>query len=378
MFFVIFFILFSLINYYIFIRGYEALAIVPQFDFIYIVLFLFLSFSFLIAKIFEKRLPNILYNFLIETGSYWFVVMLYSFIIIVFLDVVRILNSFLNFLPVSIYNNYNEVKLIIGAVTVLIILLIILLGYLNTENIRTKTLNLSLPKKNSSFKNLNAVLVSDIHLSPLNNERLLGKIVRKINELNPEIVFMAGDIVDDHAKILEDRNIGVSLKGIQSKYGIFVSTGNHEFINGIKGSVEYINNFGFHLLQDKIYQLPEGLTIIGRDDSSKKSFTKEDRKSLEEILTNADKNYPMILLDHTPFKLEQAEKNDIDLQLSGHTHHGQLFPLNFITSMIYEKSWGYLKRGSTQYYVSCGVGTWGPKVRMGSISEIVNLKISFE
>lgn len=378
MFFVIFFILFALINYYIFIRGYEALAIVPQLDFIYIFLFLILSFSFLIAKIFEKRLPKILYNFLLETGSYWFVVMLYSFMIIVSLDVIRILNSFMNFLPVSIYDNYNEIKLIIGVVTVLTILLIIFLGYRNTEKIRIKTLNLSFRKKNSSFKSLNAVLVSDIHLSPLNNERLLEKIVGKINDLHPDIVFIAGDIVDDHAKILEDRNIGVSLKGIQSKYGVFVSTGNHEFINGIKGSVEYINKFGFHLLRDEIYQLQEGLTIIGRDDSSKKSFTKENRKSLEEILNVADKNYPMILLDHTPFKLEQAERNDIDLQLSGHTHHGQLFPLNFITSMIYEKSWGYLKRGATQYYVSCGVGTWGPKVRTGSISEIVNLKITFE
>ncbi len=378
MFFVIFFVLFTLVNYYIFIRGYEALAIVPQLDFIYIILFLILSFSFLIAKIFEKRLPKTLYNFLLETGSYWFVVMLYSFIIIVFLDVIRILNSFLSFLPASIYNNYNEIKLIIGAVTVLIILLIIFLGYRNTENIKIKTLNLPLRKKNSSLKKLNAVLVSDIHLSPLNNERLLKKIVGKINGLNTDIVFIAGDIVDDHSKILEDRNIGVSLKGIQSKYGVFVSTGNHEFINGIKGSVEYINKFGFHLLRDEIHQLPEGLTIIGRDDSSKKSFTKEDRKSLEEILKTANKNYPLILLDHTPFKLEQAEKNDIDLQLSGHTHHGQLFPLNFITSMIYEKSWGYLKRGVTQYYVSCGVGTWGPKVRTGSISEIVNLKITFE
>lgn len=378
MFFVIFFILFFIINYYIFIRGWEALSIVPQLNFIYVILFLVLSFSFLTAKIFENRLAKSLYNFLLEIGSYWFVVMLYAFLIIFLIDIIRILNSFLNFLPISIYHHYNELKLIIGIATVLMILFIIIFGYLNTENIQTKTLNLSLAKKSSSLSNLNAVLVSDIHLSPLNNERLLLKIVKKINNLKPDIVFIAGDIVDDRAETLEERNIGVSLKGIQSKYGVFVSTGNHEFINGIKGSVEYINNFNFHLLRDSVYKMQEGLIIIGRDDSSKKSFAKEDRKSLEEILNGVDKNYPTILLDHTPFKLEQAEKNNIDLQLSGHTHHGQLFPLNFITNLVYEKSWGYHRRGNTQYYVSCGVGTWGPKVRTGSVSEIVNLKIVFE
>jgi predicted MPP superfamily phosphohydrolase len=82
-------------------------------------------------------------------------------------------------------------------------------------------------------------------------------------------------------------------------------------------------------------------------------------------------------MDHTPFGLDEAMNGKVALQLSGHTHHGQMFPLNFITKMIYEKSWGYLRKGATQYYVSCGVGTWGPPVKTGSPSEIVNLKIKF-
>ena len=90
-----------------------------------------------------------------------------------------------------------------------------------------------------------------------------------------------------------------------------------------------------------------------------------------------DKNYPIVLLDHTPLKLEEAEANGVSLQLSGHTHHGQMFPLNLITKMIYEVSWGYKKKSNTHYYVSCGVGTWGPPVRLRSESEIVSLKIKF-
>jgi predicted MPP superfamily phosphohydrolase len=303
--------------------------------------------------------------------------MLYTFLTILLIDIVRILNYFLHFIPNFVYDNYNNTKFILGLAIVIITTVIIILGFLNTKKIRIKTLNLTIARKKSSFQNLNAVLVSDIHLSPLNDEKFSSTIVKKINELNPDIVFIAGDIVDDNAKTLTARNIGVSLKNITAKHGVFVCTGNHEFINGIKGCEEYIRNLSFNLLRDKTYLLKEGLLIVGRDDSSMKSFDGKSRKSLEEIMMNESKDYPVILLDHTPFKLEQAEKNNIDLQLSGHTHHGQLFPLNFITSMIYEKSRGYLKKVNTQYYVSCGVGTWGPRVRTGSISEIINLKLEF-
>ncbi len=91
----------------------------------------------------------------------------------------------------------------------------------------------------------------------------------------------------------------------------------------------------------------------------------------------ADPKLPVILLDHQPVRLQEAEEAGIDLQLSGHTHAGQLFPLNLINKKIWEKHWGYLKKGTTQYYVSCGVGTWGPPVRTGSIPEIVRIKVSF-
>ena len=82
-------------------------------------------------------------------------------------------------------------------------------------------------------------------------------------------------------------------------------------------------------------------------------------------------------MDHQPFDLKEAEENGFDLQLSGHTHHGQIFPINFITNEVYEKSWGYLKKGNTHIYVSCGVGTWGPPVRLGSRPEILNIVLTF-
>ena len=94
-------------------------------------------------------------------------------------------------------------------------------------------------------------------------------------------------------------------------------------------------------------------------------------------MTAVDKACPVILMDHQPFRLDEAARNGIDLQLSGHTHHGQMWPFNFITKKMYELSWGYLKKENTHIYVSCGVGTWGPPVRIGNRPEIVNVRLRF-
>jgi hypothetical protein len=94
--------------------------------------------------------------------------------------------------------------------------------------------------------------------------------------------------------------------------------------------------------------------------------------------SGVDGRLPLLLLDHQPLGLEEAQVAGIDLQLSGHTHAGQLFPLNLINKLIYEQYWGYLRKGGTQYYVSCGLGTWGPPVRTGSTPEIVRIRLRFQ
>jgi predicted MPP superfamily phosphohydrolase len=94
-------------------------------------------------------------------------------------------------------------------------------------------------------------------------------------------------------------------------------------------------------------------------------------------LRDIDARLPVILLDHQPNNLEEAEQADVDLQLSGHTHHGQLFPLHYITGKMYEQDWGYLRKGKTQYYISCGTGTWGPPVRTSGFSEVVIIDLAF-
>ena len=130
-------------------------------------------------------------------------------------------------------------------------------------------------------------------------------------------------------------------------------------------------------MRDSSEVVNNSFILVGREDVSKQNFTQKRRKSLSEILNSSTENLPVILLDHTPYKLKEAQDNRIALQLSGHTHNGQMFPINLITNLISELSWGYMKKGSTHYYVSSGVGSWGPRVKLASDAEIVNIKLNF-
>jgi predicted MPP superfamily phosphohydrolase len=377
LFFSVFFAIYAAINYYIFIRGWQALEGLPHLRILYLIIFIFIAFAYIAAKFLVSYLPLFVYNTTLWIGSFWFSFMLYFFISIVLIDFLRLLNWKLDFFPVFIKDNYLLTKHIVAGAVLLLTLVVTLFGYINTRNLKVKTLNIEIAKGECKLDELNVVMASDIHLSPMDNESLLKRIAGKINELNPDIIFLAGDIVDDKPFVLNGNKIGASLLKLKAKYGVYASTGNHEFITGIKEAEKYILNHNINLLRDSVIKIDDGFIVAARDDRSKKNFTGEERLPLNKIINDSLKTYPIILMDHTPFGLEEAERNSIALQLSGHVHNGQLYPLNYITGMIYEKSWGYLRKGKTQYYVSCGVGTWGPPVRTGSYSEIVNIRIKF-
>jgi hypothetical protein len=256
--------------------------------------------------------------------------------------------------------------------------MVITAGYINTRNIKINYAEIEIPKKSSKLKELNLILVADFHLTPVNDGKLLKEIVEKINFLNADIVLMPGDVLDDDVAILKKRNIAVELSNIKSKYGVFASNGNHEFIIGVEEADKYLHELNINVLRDSAVLIDNSFYVLGREDRSKRNFTGEERKTLAGILKDVNRNYPAIIIDHTPMGLNEIVNENIELQLSGHTHHGQIFPLNLITAnIVYEVSWGYLRKGYTQFYVTCGVGTWGPPVRLGSDSEIVSMKIKF-
>ncbi len=133
------------------------------------------------------------------------------------------------------------------------------------------------------------------------------------------------------------------------------------------------------MLRDESIVLGGVFTLVGREDASLPMFTGKKRKSLEKLLADTDPGLPVILMDHQPGAIrEAADDGRVSLQLSGHTHHGQLWPFSVITSQIFEISWGGRKIGNTEFYVSSGWGTWGPPVRTGNVPELLDIRLKFE
>jgi len=378
LFFTIFFTVYTALNYYVFIRGWQALASYSYLRPYYIAIFILVAYGYVFSKLLYKFLPPLVYDIWLGVGAIWFAFLVYFILTLLLIDIVRLFDSWFHFLPAFIQKDYELTKKITAVIVIAVVGLVVFLGNLNKRDITVKTLELQFPKGDGKLSEINIVAASDLHLSPIDGERLLTKIIDQMDSLNPDIILLAGDIVDDKAEILEQRKIGESFRRLNPKYGIYTINGNHEFINGVDASVEYAEHLGMKVLRDEYVLIDSSFYLVGREDSTMFQFTGKHRNSLKQIIETIETNHPMILLDHTPYKLEEAQKNNIALQLSGHTHHGQIWPANIITSMIYEISWGYKKKGNTHYYVTSGAGTWGPPVRTGSKSEIVNIKITFK
>ncbi|MEJ5351648.1 MAG: metallophosphoesterase [Melioribacteraceae bacterium] len=375
-FFAIVFSIYGLINYYI---AKRIISIIPEnFKNISVIILVFLILSYIIGRILENYWVSYLSDFLIWCGSFWIAVMFYTFLFLIVIDLIRIINHFLHFLPSFITENPVKTKNFLAAVISIFVFILIMGGFFTTKIINVRKYNIYINKKAGNLKSLNIVMASDLHLGTINGKMFAYKIVDKINKLKPDIILFAGDIIDEDIKPVLKDNVGEALFELKAKYGVYGITGNHEYIGGVNNAVNYLNAHKIQMLRDNSILIDNAFYLVGREDRSINRFTEKGRKELNELIKEVDKSLPIILMDHQPFHLEEAEQNGIDLQLSGHTHYGQLWPLNYIIKKIYELPWGYKVKGNTHYYVSCGAGGWGPPVRIGSLPEIVNIKLHFQ
>jgi predicted MPP superfamily phosphohydrolase len=377
-FFSIVFLVYGLVNYYIFIRGWQSIPKDSPVRTYYLIIFLVLALSYFAGRFLENLLPADFCNVFIWVGAYWLALMIYFLLGVLLVDLFRLINYIFGIFPRFVFKDYAKTKQTTAIIILSISVLLVIIGRINALTPRIKTLSLSIPKKVESQKHLNIAMASDIHLGTLIANGRLSYLVEKINSLNPDVVLLAGDIVDEDVGQVIKLNLGETLKSIKSKYGVFGITGNHEYIGGVESAVKYLDAHGITMLRDTALKINNSFYLVGREDRSINQFAQKKRKELKEIMTNVDKNFPVVMMDHQPFGLNEAVDNGVDLQISGHTHHGQLWPFNYITKMVYEVSWGYKKKENTHFYVSSGFGGWGPPIRLGNRPEIVNIKLNFD
>jgi predicted MPP superfamily phosphohydrolase len=294
------------------------------------------------------------------------------------IDLLRGLNGLFHFFPAFLTTNPEKVRHITSLTVISIAFLVVLIGHINTWFPAVNKIQIPIDKQAGNLKSLHIVAFSDVHLGTIIEKRHLRGIVNQVNALKPDIILIPGDIIDEDISPVIHTNVGQVLLQLRAKYGVYAVTGNHEYIGGVNKAKEYLTSHGIKLLSDTALLIDDSFYVIGREDLAIGQFSGKRRKELLNIVNDLDISKPMILLDHQPIGLAQAESAGIDLQLSGHTHHGQLWPFNYVTDRIFEVSRGLIKKGNTHILVSSGIGGWGPPVRTNSRPEILDIILNFK
>lgn len=284
---------------------------------------------------------------------------------------------------ISTILSYNVNALALSKQSIVIVaviasLIIIVYGYINAMNIQTNKIVIKTPKVPANAKTIRVVHISDLHIGLIIRGKRLKKVIAAIKQAKPDILLSTGDFVD--TSITDLQNVINMFKAIKPRYGSFAVTGNHEFYAGIEKSVQFTRDAGFKVLRQSAITVEGLINIAGVDDAAGKKFNVAHRDLSPDMLMKLPQDKFTILLNHRPV-VNTKLSGLVDLQLSGHTHKGQIFPFSLITHIIYPVTEGKLTDVSgTKLYVSPGTGTWGPPVRFLSTSciTIIELKTAID
>ena len=289
-------------------------------------------------------------------GHSWLIALVYIFIAFLVLDILRLMRI----LPAKLLKDNIIVASVIFALTAGLLTY----GAIHYRHKYREEMTVSSAKITKPVK---IVLMSDLHAGYHNSYKELKRWVDMVNAEEPDMILLGGDLVDRSLRAVRADHDASCLKHFASP--VYSCLGNHEYYAGVEEAKAFYENCNITVLQDSLASVC-GITVIGRDD-----VNNEDRRALHKMLRKAPKGQFVLVLDHQPKDLLEAELEKVDFQFSGHTHSGQIWPLNWIEKVTFEKSHGPLKKGNTQYYVTSGMGIWGGRFRIGTRSEYLVLNL---
>ena len=375
-FFTIFLSVYSLANFYVGLRGWQAFHSLPAFPggHFYSAVLSLVAFAYILERIVNGYLPGPLNTLLAVGGGVWMAALYYLTLFCLLIDLIRMLDRFCRFIPAS----WRISPAKAGGITVAAVTLILAYGAWNATHTVWRSYEISLDKSAGDLSELRIVMASDIHLGKIVDNRRLQYLVDQINARKPDLVLLAGDVIDEDIGHFIDQDMAATFRQLQSRFGVFAVLGNHEYIGReTEAAIELMRSGGITVLRDSYFSVDDRFVIAGRDDWDRERFMGSPRKPLEQWLRGIDPTKPLFLMDHQPRELTAALAAGVDLTVSGHTHRGQLFPNHWLTQRLYEIDWGYLQKGTLHAVVSSGFGTWGPPIRTNANSEIVEIIVRF-
>ncbi len=376
---IVFLTIFVAANIYVGIKGLNIIKhIFPIVSvYLYWIIFTCIALSYIISIIGKNFFTVNIEKILNIIGSYWLAALVYFLIINLATTIIKISIKYMGINSLFKSDSKNIV-LIVDFLAMIIVVLVLVYGTYNANNSKVVKYEVNIHKKAGNLEELNIVMVSDIHIGTIIGKSKVDKMVKSINELQPDVVLLGGDIIDNDIEPFINGHIDEAFKNIKCKYGVYAVLGNHEYIATNISKIQNVyEKSNINVLKDQIENVGNSFYIVGRDDVSSESFLREKRKSISELTYKGHKDMPIIVLDHQPINLNESKEAGVDLQFSGHTHKGQFFPTDWITKRMFQIDWGYLREHNFNIIVSSGYGTWGPPIRIGTNSEIVQAKVKF-
>ena len=361
------------------------------FRLIFAVIYILLSSSLLTGFLIKK--PKGLHRILKITGNYFLGIFLYTLIIILITDMGRLLFKYIFH---ASWIHSRIVFTLTGSICAVLIILLNVYGIFHAKYIKVIPYEVKINKTLSTKTSMKTVLVADTHFGYNAGIPHARELVRKINNQNPDLVCIAGDIFDNEYDAIRDpEKLKKILRGIKSTYGVYACWGNHDLNEEILAGFtfkhkcsttdiidprmqKFLEDSNIQLLEDEALLINNEFYIIGRKDASLIEKIHEKRKAPAQLTEKLDKDKPIIVLDHQPTELQELADAGVDLDLCGHTHDGQTFPGNITIKLMWENSCGLLRKDNMTNITTSGAGVWGPAMRLGTDSEICSILLRFQ
>ena len=374
------------LNYYLYRRSLSWLTVCihmihpEKIRFCYRILYWITGFSLLIAFVLSQSRIQRIFKIL---SNYWIGIFFCALFLAAAGDLIGL------FIP----RKDQSILAAAGVMILAAVMIFTVYGSIHARQIDTMDYAVTVDKACAGRKELKVALAADLHLGYNSGLSQVKKMVKQINRGKPDLVCIAGDIFDNEFRAVKDpEKIEKELRKIQSTYGTYACWGNHDIGEKILGGFtfgtkkapdndrqmeEFLSRSGIRLLDDKTILIGGSFYLAGRKDPSKAGKMGEQRRNAEDLLKDCDLTKPVIVMDHEPKELKQLSEAGADLDLSGHTHDGQIFPGNLVTGMMWENSCGYKKIGNMNSVVTSGAGVWGPPLRVGTKSEVCQITVRF-
>lgn len=370
LFLLVFFVIYGTMHLYAFLRLRTAFSLSPLYSILTGLVMVFMLFAPITIRISEKSGFDNFAKVMSYFGYLWLGVLFLFISSSLIIDIYRFIIYFFSLImnkDLAFFKLTPKTVFIIPFITAVIISVY---GYFEALNIIAEKIFIETHKINGKIR---IVQISDVHLGLIVREERLEKILKKVKEANPDILVSTGDLVDGQIDNLN--GLAKLLKEINPRFGKFAVTGNHEYYAGLEQSLKFTNEAGFKVLRNEVLLLEKNFAIAGVDDPQIQKINPLTKFQEDKLFNSDNRNKFVLFLKHRPF-VEKKSIGYFDLQLSGHTHKGQIFPFSLLTKFYYHTHAGFKKLSDNSYlYVSRGSGTWGPPIRFLSKPEITVIDI---